>query len=294
MLDSLDGTISLIAPAKINLALHVTGRRSDGYHLLDSLVVFARFGDRVSVKRSAADTFEMSGTFGSRLPDDEDNLVLQARNALRRRFPEQAIPVAIHLEKYLPIASGIGGGSSDAAATLRALAALWRVEADVAQLAEIGLPLGADVPMCLQGRPLVAKGIGEDIERLAAFPHLPMVLANSGVSISTPQVFAVLERRDNPPLPEMPDLFTVGDVCTYLAATGNHLFSAAEKLTPAIGDTMNALQNTTPRLVRMSGSGGTCFAIYDSDADAEAAAAKLKQSNPDWFVVATNSVMEGD
>ena len=138
------------------------------------------------------------------------------------------------------------------------------------------------------------RGIGEDIERLAAFPHLPMVLANSGVSISTPQVFAVLERRDNPPLPEMPDLFTVGDVCTYLAETGNHLFSAAEKLTPAIGDTMNALQNTTPRLVRMSGSGGTCFAIYDSDADAEAAAAKLKQSNPDWFVVATNSVMEGD
>ncbi|WP_099999836.1 4-(cytidine 5'-diphospho)-2-C-methyl-D-erythritol kinase [Phyllobacterium zundukense] len=295
MLDSLErNTFSLIAPAKINLALHVTGRRSDGYHLLDSLVVFAHFGDKLSVKRASADSFEMSGPFGRHLPDDGSNLVLKARDALRQYFPEQATPVAIHLEKYLPIASGIGGGSSDAAATLRALTALWGIEAEPAQLAEIGLLLGADVPMCLHGQPLVARGIGEDIERLGSFPHLPMVLANNGVSISTPQVFAALERRDNPPLPAMPALSSVDDVCVYLAETDNHLFSATEKLTPAIGDTMKALQNTAPRLVRMSGSGGTCFAIYDSDSEAETAAATLKQSKPDWFVVATHSITEGN
>jgi len=293
MLDSLDRTISMIAPAKINLALHVTGRRDDGYHLLDSLVVFAHFGDKLSVKHAAVDSFEMSGPFGRELPDDESNLVVRARDALRGRFPQQSTPVAIRLEKHLPIASGIGGGSSDAAAALRALTSLWDIEAEPAELAAIGLTLGADVPMCLHGRPLIARGIGEDIERVATFPHLPMVLVNNGVSISTPQVFAELERRDNPPLPAMPLLSSVDDVCAYLAATDNHLFPATEKLTPAIGDTMSALRDTDPRLARMSGSGGTCFAIYDSDNEAEAAAATLNHNHPDWFVIATHSVMEG-
>jgi 4-diphosphocytidyl-2-C-methyl-D-erythritol kinase len=293
MLDRLDRTISLVAPAKINLALHVTGRRHDGYHLLDSLVVFARFGDKLDVKRAAVDSFEMSGPFGRQLPDGESNLVLKARDALRDHFPERATPVAIHLEKHLPIASGIGGGSSDAAAALRALKALWGIEAEPEQLAAIGLTLGADVPMCLHGKALIARGIGEDIEQVADFPRLPMVLANNGVSISTPQVFAALERRDNPSLPLLPILSSIDDVCSYLIETDNHLFSATARLTPAIGDTMRTLEDTTPRLVRMSGSGGTCFAIYDSDSEAEAAAATLKQGNPDWFVVATHSIMEG-
>lgn len=293
MLDSLDRTISLIAPAKINLALHVTGLRDDGYHLLDSLVVFVAFGDRVSVKRGPVDSFDMSGPFGRKLPGDESNLVLRARDALRARFPEHTTPAVIHLEKHLPVASGIGGGSSDAAATLRALTALWGIEAEPAQLAKIGLTLGADVPMCLQGQPLFARGIGEDIERLATFPRLPMVLANNGVSISTPQVFAALERRDNPALPALPALSSIKDVCAYLTATDNHLFSATTKLIPAISETVGALHQTAARFVRMSGSGGTCFAIYDSDSEAQTAATALKQSKPDWFVVATNSVMEG-
>ncbi|PSH70708.1 4-(cytidine 5'-diphospho)-2-C-methyl-D-erythritol kinase [Phyllobacterium brassicacearum] len=293
MLDSLDRTISLAAPAKINLALHVTGRRSDGYHLLDSLVIFAAFGDKVNVKHAPADSFAMSGPFGSELPDDENNLVLRARDALRRHFPEQATPVAIHLEKRLPVASGIGGGSSDAAATVRSLAALWGIEAEPEQLAAIGLMLGADVPMCLQGRSLIARGIGEDIEHVAGLPHLPILLANNGLSVSTPQVFAALEKRDNPPLPALPALATVLDVCAYLAETDNHLFAAAARLTPAICETMDELRNTDARLVRMSGSGGTCFAIYDSDGEAETAAKNLRQRNPDWFVVATHSVKEG-
>lgn len=290
MLDSVERTISLIAPAKINLALHVTGRRDDGYHLLDSLVVFAHIGDKVSVKRAPVDSFEVSGPFGRALPYDETNLVLRARNALRARFPDKATPVAIHLAKHLPIASGIGGGSSDAAATLRALTALWGIETD--ELAAIGLTLGADVPMCLYGRPLVARGIGEEIEGIDDFPHLPMVLVNSGVATSTPQVFSALINRDNQSLPGLPKLSRVDDVCAYLGQTDNHLFSAAEKLTPAIGDVMTALRNTDPRLVRMSGSGGTCFAIYDSDQEAETAAAALKRAQPGWFVVATHNSME--
>ena len=281
----------MIAPAKINLALHVTGRRDDGYHLLDSLVVFTHFGDKISVKRALVDEFEVSGPFGRGLPSDESNLVLQARDALRARFPAQTAPVAISLVKHLPIASGIGGGSSDAAATLRALTALWGIETD--ELAAIGLTLGADVPMCLHGKPLIARGIGEQIEGIGDFPHLPMVLVNSGVPISTPKVFSALIYRDNQRLPGLPKLSSVDDVCSYLRQTDNHLFSATESLVPAIGDGMHALRSTDPRLVRMSGSGATCFAIYSSDREAEAAAAALKLAHPNWFVVATHNSMEG-
>ncbi len=293
MLDSLDRAISLTAPAKINLALHVTGQRSDGYHLIDSLVVFARFGDRVNVRPAAVDSFEMSGPYGSDLAGDESNLVLKARDALRRALPGRSIPVAIHLEKHLPIASGVGGGSSDAAAALRALTSLWGIEIKREDLAGIGLALGADIPMCLHGQALIARGIGDEIECIADFPHLPMVLANNGASISTPQVFGALAKRDNPPLPLLPSLDSVDEVCAYLAQTDNHLYSATQKLIPTIADTVSALHDTTPRLARMSGSGGTCFAIYDSDDEAQAAATWLRRHHPGWFIVATHSVRGG-
>lgn len=294
MLDSLDRTISLVAPAKINLALHVTGQRADGYHLLDSLVIFADFGDKVSVRCAETDSFEISGPYGGNLPTDDSNLVLKARNHLRAHFPDSATPVAIHLEKQLPIASGIGGGSSDAASVLRALIKLWDIQIEPGHLDTIGLTLGADVPMCLHGRPLIARGIGEEIEDISMFPHLPMVLLNNGLAISTPQVFVALGKRDNPALPAIPQLSTVADVCLYLAQTDNHLFAATQKLAPAIGDTMRALQATAPRLARMSGSGATCFALYDSDEAAENAASSLRERHPAWFVVATHGVKGGN
>ncbi|EJN03041.1 4-(cytidine 5'-diphospho)-2-C-methyl-D-erythritol kinase [Phyllobacterium sp. YR531] len=293
MLASIDQTISLIAPAKINLALHVTGRRNDGYHLLDSLVVFAGFGDRISVSAADIDSFHMSGPYGHALRADGSNLVLKARDSLRVDFPEQAFPVAITLEKHLPIASGIGGGSSDAAATLRALIDLWDIEIPSPNLTRLGLALGADLPMCLLGKPLIARGIGEELEQIAKFPHLPIVLANNGAAVSTPQVFGALRKRNNPALPALPELHAISDVCTYLDGTHNHLFPATMELMPTLNDTMTALHSTKPLLVRMSGSGATCFAIYDSDEAATAAASKLRATHPTWFIADTYCGEEG-
>lgn len=289
MLDSLDQTLSLTAPAKINLALHITGRRDDGYHLLDTLVVFADFGDRISVARSSADLFRITGPYGHSIPADASNLVLKARDRLRTEFPGQAFPVSIELEKHLPIASGIGGGSSDAASTLKALVSLWGISIDPADLDNIGLALGADLPMCLQGRPLIARGIGEKLQKVTAIPRLPMVLVNNGAAVSTPQVFGALKKRNNPGLPAVPSFGSINDVCAYLEQTENHLYTATVELLPIIGDTMDALCSTSPRLARMSGSGATCFAIYDTDEAASAAASQLRNAYPLWFVVNTYS-----
>lgn len=292
MLDSLDQTLSLTAPAKINLALHITGRRDDGYHLLDTLVVFASFGDRISVARSSADRFRITGPYGHSIPADASNLVLKARDALRAEFPDQAFPVSIDLEKHLPIASGIGGGSSDAASTLRALVSLWGINIDPADLNNIGLALGADLPMCLYGQPLIARGIGEKLEAVTNIPRLPMVLVNNGAAVSTPQVFGALKKRNNPGLPKVPRFDSIDDVCAYLEQTENHLYSATVELLPIIGDTMDALYSTSPRLARMSGSGATCFAMYDTDEAASAAASQLRKAYPLWFVVDTHSGAE--
>ncbi len=294
MLDSLDQAISLIAPAKINLALHITGRREDGYHLLDSLVVFADFGDRISVERSAADSFHITGPYGHSIPADRSNLVLKARDRLREEFPDRAFPVSITLDKHLPIASGIGGGSSDAASTLRALIRLWGISIDPFDLDELGLALGADLPMCLNGKPLIARGIGEKLEEVKRIPRLPMVLVNNGAAVSTPQVFAAVKKRDNPGLPTISGLGSIHDVCTYLERTENHLYAATVDLLPTIGDTMEALRSTSPRLARMSGSGATCFAIYDTDEAALAAESQLRNAHPLWFVIKTHSGAGGN
>jgi 4-diphosphocytidyl-2-C-methyl-D-erythritol kinase len=196
------------APAKINLALHVTGRRPDGFHLIESLAVFTRHGDRVTVAAASEDSFSASGPFGAEIPLDGGNLVVRARDALRSlanfHSVRQPQPVSIHLTKHLPIASGIGGGSSDAAATLTALNRLCNFWLSPEQLTEIGQQLGADVPMCLCSSPLIARGIGEQIEPAAGFPALAMVLVNPGVPVTTPAVFSALSSRQNPPLPPLP------------------------------------------------------------------------------------------
>ncbi|HEY4193216.1 MAG TPA: 4-(cytidine 5'-diphospho)-2-C-methyl-D-erythritol kinase [Mesorhizobium sp.] len=283
-----------LAPAKINLALHVTGQRADGYHIIESLAVFTRFGDRIEAEPAEQDTFGVSGKYATAVPDDSGNLVLKARDALRQRFgADCAPPVAISLEKNLPVASGIGGGSSDAAATLRVLAKLWNLAVDEAELARIGLTLGADVPMCLAAQPLIARGIGEELETLPDFPALGLVLVNPNVAVSTAEVFAALERRDNGKLPPLPPTLDFHSLRNWLEITRNDLQPAAQKLHPAIGRALSALKRADAGFARMSGSGATCFGLFETGNVAKRAAASIRSHYPEMFVAATRSMAAG-
>jgi 4-diphosphocytidyl-2-C-methyl-D-erythritol kinase len=225
------------------------------------------------------------------VPLDEDNLVMKAREALRREAgARQAPPVAIRLEKNLPVASGVGGGSSDAAAALNGLSRLWGFGMDDAALARIGLTLGADLPMCLKAKPLVARGIGDELSPLPDFPALALVLVNPGVAVSTPDVFKALSRRDGealPPLPPKPDFHGVRN---WLEATRNDLEDAARAIQPAIAEAIKALKKADAAFVRMSGSGATCFGLFETGNVAKRAAVDIRARHPDWFVAATRSM----
>lgn len=264
------------APAKVNLALHVTGRRADGYHLLDTLVVHGGAADRVvlldrgpSPTRTEDGVVDLAivGPQAAGLGVGAENLVVRAADLLAgeaARCGRKVRPVALRLEKHLPVASGVGGGSSDAAATLRLLDRHWRLDLGRARLAELALPLGADVPMCVWGAPLRARGIGEAIEILPDLPRFRLVLANPGVPVSTPAVFRALKHRDNPPLPEMPARFAdLPALVDWLAATRNDLQDAAIAVAPAIAGALADLRAMPGCLfARMSGSGATCFGIF--------------------------------
>jgi len=263
------------APAKVNLALHVVGRRADGYHLLDSLVVHGGGADRVSARlvdaTEATPSFSLAiaGPFSAGLAADGDNLVLRAARLLAdeaKRLGRMVPGAVLSLEKNLPVASGVGGGSSDAAATLRLLDRLWGLDLGRARLAALGLPLGADVPMCVWGEPLRARGIGEEIALLPPLPPFRLELANPGVPVSTPAVFRALARRENPPMPDLPERFAdVRALVDWLAATRNDLEDAAISVAPAIAGTLADLRARPGCLfARMSGSGATCFGVFEA------------------------------
>lgn len=274
------------AAAKVNLALHVTGRRADGYHLIETLAVFCSLGDVVTVDDAGEDRFEMSGPFAAGLHEDTNNLVVAARDAVRRACGVSR-PVSIRLEKNLPIAAGIGGGSADAAAALRALTRLWKL--DAGEIAKVAPELGADVAMCLESRPLLASGAGETVAPLSAFPALHLVLVNPLVPVSTPSVFAALSQKINPPLAPLPALSSPNDVREYLPGTRNDLECPARSIEPAVGKVLAALQAAEALFVRMSGSGATCFGLF-ADADgARDAEDRLQRAHPDWYVRATQT-----
>lgn len=283
--------IEEFAPAKINLALHVTGRRADGYHLLDTLVVFADAGDRLSFSPSEADRLSLSGRFAAALTDDAapgaGNLVIRARDALRdwaSRCGVPAPPVHIHLEKNLPVASGIGGGSADAAATLRGLGRLWQLGVPRRDLLAMALSLGADVPMCMESRPLAASGIGEDIVVIEDFPELFLLLVNPLVEVSTPDVFRRLVSRDNLPLALPGEGAPLEQWLGTFAASRNDLQSTAESIEPKITEALEAIRAADPMLARMSGSGATCFGIYRTQAGLDRAWAKLEAERSEWYL----------
>ena len=289
----MDGSTVVLAPAKLNLALHVTGRRPDGYHLLDSLVAFTRFGDRLTIATADEDSFVVSGPFAAGLEADDTNLVIRARDALRQTYGNQS-PVSIALEKNLPVASGVGGGSSDAAALLKGLADIWKLDASDADLARIGLPLGADLPMCLAAKPLLARGIGDEITPVPGMASLGIVLVNPGVAVSTANVFAALANRDNEPLPPLPTTLDFHGLCNWLETTRNDLEAPAQRVQPAINGALSALRKGGAHFVRMSGSGATCFGLFESGNVAKRAATTIRERKPGWFVAATRNIPSED
>lgn len=285
------------AHAKINLALHVTGQRDDGYHLLESLVVFTALGDAVSATQDAADQLVVEGPEAGSLADEPetDNLVARARDVLRQAALAKgkvAGPVSIRLNKRLPVASGIGGGSADAAATLKLLSELWGYQPGHEAMMQLGLKLGADVPMCLAGRPLLARGIGETLTPLDLGFSLDLVIVNPRIGVATPAVFAALENRQNPPLPPLPvhGLADRDSLLAWLGQTRNDLQAPARSAVPAIADCLHALNDAGARFARMSGSGASCFGFFDDSQAAQEAAAQLQRSRPDWFVAATSAL----
>jgi 4-diphosphocytidyl-2-C-methyl-D-erythritol kinase len=272
--------IEVFAAAKVNLALHVTGRRSDGYHDLDSLVVFADVGDRVAVRAAPDLSLAVSGPQAAGLCAGEDNLVMRAARLM-------AGPgAAIMLHKALPVASGIGGGSADAAAALRALAALWGVALPAPERI---LRLGADVPACLCGRPCRITGTGGAVAPLdGTLPEAALLLVHPGVALSTPAVFAALARPDRAPMPDrLPRFASLAEAAAFLAAQRNDLEAAAIRLVPVIAEVRQGIAAQPGcRLARMSGSGATCFGLFDRRADAEAAARAIGRARPGWWVAA--------
>ena len=265
------------APAKINLTLHVTGQRADGYHLLDSLVAFADVGDRVRVMPADQPAFDVTGPMAEGVPTDDTNLVMKAA----RLFD---LPVAITLDKHLPMAAGVGGGSSDAAATLYALADLTGTNT----IPEGATDLGADVRVCLMRQAARMRGIGEDVQPVEGMPDLYAVLANPGVAVSTPEVFGALAEKNGLPMPKrIPRWRAAWSALDWIAKQRNDLEEPAIRLAPAIGETLNALAALPgARFARMSGSGATCFALFESRAEADAAAEDLAEHRPGWWVTA--------
>lgn len=264
------------APAKVNLTLHVTGRRADGYHLLDSLVVFAGVGDRVSADLSDALSLEVTGPMAAGLSGEGDNLVLRAARLM-------GVPARIGLEKVLPVSSGIGGGSADAAATLRLLA---RLSARAVPARAEVLALGADVPVCLAGRAVRMTGIGEVLGAVPGLPEAWLVLVNPGVAVATPAVFRGLARADNAPMPrEVPKLRTAAELAAFVAMQRNDLEPPALVLQPVIGRVKAALAAQAGcMLARMSGSGATCFGLFADPLAASAAARAIRAAEPGWWV----------
>lgn len=277
-------TLTEIAYAKVNVALHVRARRNDGYHALESLFVFAADGDRLTgcATDDGAIDLAIDGPFGGALAAGPDNLVVKAARALQSYLGEQR-GAAIRLTKRLPVASGIGGGSADAAATLRLLARLWEVRIDAGELAGLALDLGSDVPACVASVTQLVTGRGEHLARHAVdgLEGLPMLLVNPGVAVPTGRVFGQWDGVDRGAL-------DAGSLTALIGKGRNDLQAPAIAVAPEIARVLEALDRQAGRLVaRMSGSGATCFALFGDDAACAGAAAAIKAAHPGWWVMQT-------
>jgi 4-diphosphocytidyl-2-C-methyl-D-erythritol kinase len=276
------------APAKVNLTLRVLARRADGYHELDSLVVFADCGDRLTLEPDGALSLTVSGTTAVQAGADADNLVLKAARALLAQIPGVTLG-SFHLEKSLPVAAGLGGGSSDAAAALRLIAQANKLPPGDPRLYEAARATGADVPVCLYPRPRQMRGIGEKLSEPLLLPQLPAVLVNPGVGLATKDVFAGWQRGaeavDPVDVAALAKLESREQLLQILQTQRNDLEAPAIALAPVIADALTALRGFAGcQLARMSGSGATCFGLFSSTAEAEVTAKILRAKNPNWWV----------
>ena len=281
------------ARAKVNLTLRVNGRRADGYHDLESVVAFADCADRLTLSPGPDLDLTMSGPLAQACGDTSDNLVLKAARLLAERIPNMKAG-SFSLDKALPVAAGIGGGSADAAAALRLLAQLNGLAIDDPRVIEVAQLTGADVPVCINSLGCVMSGVGETLEPLS-LPTMPCVMVNPGVPVATKDVFAALGLRNGElrvgasdvllqkPWPD--EQASLEDWVEALAASSNDLEAPALRVQPVIGEVISALNATNGAwLARMSGSGATCFAIYENTADAGRAAETIRRDHPTWWV----------
>ena len=281
------------ACAKVNLTLRVNGRRADGYHDLESVVAFADCADRLTLTPGSDLDLRMSGPLAEACGDTSDNLVLKAARLLAERVPDMKVG-SFSLDKALPVAAGIGGGSADAAAALRLLAELNGLALDDPRIVEVAQLTGADVPVCVNSRGCVMTGVGETLQPLS-LPKMPCVMVNPGVAVSTRDVFNALGLRNGELLVGVTDVLlrdrwpdekaSLEDWVEALAASSNDLEAPAMRVQPVIGEVIAALNATNGAwLARMSGSGATCFAIYENTVEAGRAAEQVRRDHPGWWV----------
>jgi len=275
------------APAKINLSLHVVGQTAQGYHQLEGLTVFTKLCDELSVREGKTDRLAMTGPFAKALVGEKSNIILRAFELFRRRWPS-SLPdgLEITLEKMLPVAAGIGGGSADAAAALRIASRMSGQEIATSELAELALELGADVPMCLFSRTCTISGVGEQIQNIDPFPKLQLVLSNPGVAVPTGQVFRQLKSKDNSSMPALPmHVEHSAALALWLQDTRNDLEGPAIEIVPQIAElTSEMAQLPGCILSRMSGSGGTVFGVFGAEKQAMSAAQQMHQLFPNYWV----------
>ncbi len=273
------------APAKLNLDLLVTARRADGRHELDSIVVFCELADRVELYPAEGLSLAVSGPTAETVPAGPDNLVLRAARLLAETARVTA-GAAIVLHKEIPVAAGLGGGSADAAATLRGLRRLWGLSLDDERLRDLGLALGADLPVCLWARPARMRGIGERLDPVRGLPDLPLLLVNPGRPLATGPVFRGLSgpfrAAHRSPFRPCPSLV---QFAVWLAESRNDLEPPARRLEPEIGGVLEDLAGLSGCLLaRMSGSGATCFGLFGDRGELETAALLLRRKRPDWWI----------
>ncbi len=281
--------IRAFAPAKINLTLHITGKRDDGYHLLESLVVFARdVGDHMTFAPASDLSLTVTGPLGDGVPTDGQNLILKAAELLRS-LRDVTTGAAITLDKHLPHGGGIGGGSSDAATTLKSLAQLWNVAPLTSAEA---LTLGADLPVCLCApAPTLMSGIGEILQTAPALPHMWLVLVNPNIHIATGDIFDLLSEAfgtDNPPMDALPDPMDIDSYAIWQLEQRNDLTRPAAEIAPEIVRIMSEFWAIDDYVdCDMSGSGSTCWGLFETQQDAENAAKTLRQEFPDYWIKTT-------